>query len=434
MDDRLQSKLRRLGVTRGARNLKPAPPVNRPTPTSAPPSDREFEQLFPGAVVQETAAGACLVLDKVYPLSFKQGDAILGELLASLPETIAAYAKEPRLTGLHFTDALFIDTETTGLAGAGTLAFMVGVAFFDQQQLANGANGYVFVVRQYFLRNHADEPAMLHLLEELAASKTFLISFNGRSFDIPLLDNRYLMNRQPSPLSNMPHLDLLPPARRLWRLRLGSCALSSLEKTLLNIQRTHEDVPGFLIPNMYHDYVRTGNPGEMRRVFYHNHEDMLSMVTLTTAVYKLISQQDSHPLDLFSLGKWQADLGLVDEAEVTLKQAAEADLPLETYHQTLYRLALLLKQNGRRPEAVIFWQQIASTVYDEVDAHVELAKFYEWHEIDYQKATFWTEQGLSITQSWSNRGYGQMVGAELEHRLKRLQRKQNNSNNDDNIS
>ncbi|MEM7332760.1 MAG: ribonuclease H-like domain-containing protein [Chloroflexota bacterium] len=423
MDDRLQSKLRRLGVTRGTRNLKPAPPVKPPRHGSAPPTDREFEQVFPGAVVQETAVGSCLVLDKVYPLSFQQGQAILGELLAYLPEAMVPYAKEPRLTGLHFTDALFIDTETTGLAGAGTLAFMVGVAFFDQQKLANGATGYVFVVRQYFLRNHADEPAMLRLLEELAASKTFLISFNGRSFDIPLLDNRYLMNRQPSPLSSMPHLDLLPPSRRLWRLRLGSCALGSLEETLLSIKRTHEDVPGFLIPNMYHDYVRSGDPSEMRRVFYHNHEDMLSMVTLATAVLQLITQREGLPLDLFSLGKWQADLRLVIEAETTLRQAADAELPLETYHQTLSRLALLLKQNNRRAEAIVLWQQIASTTYDDVDAHVELAKFYEWHEIDYQKATFWTEQGLTITKSWRNRGYGQMVGAELEHRLQRLQRK-----------
>lgn len=431
MDDRLKSKLRRLGVAKGTRNLKPAPPIKPPQPTSpAYPSNETFERLLAGATVQETAVGSCLVRDKVYPLSFQQGNEPLGALLAHHPKAIAPYIKDSQFNHFTFTDALFLDTETTGLAGAGTLAFMVGVAFFEQKQLANGAMGTVFVVRQYFLRDHGDELAMLHLLEKLAVSKRFLVSFNGRSFDIPLLNNRYLLNRQPTPFADMPHLDLLQPARRLWRMRLGSCALGSLEESLLGIKRTHDDVPGFLIPNMYHDYVRTGNPQEMLRVFYHNHEDMLSMVTLTTQMMQLLSATNAHPVDLFSLGKWQADLGLIAEAEQTLQQAAQDDLPLEQYHLALYRLALLFKQNGRRHDAVPLWQQIASTTYDDVQAHVELAKFYEWHVIDYQKARFWTVQGISLTKSWGNRGYGQMVRADLDHRLSRLERKMTSPNND----
>lgn len=433
MNDRLQSKLRRLGVAKGARHLKPAPPVKPRRPAASYPSDREFEQLMPGASVQETAVGRCLVWDKVYPLSFKQGNELLGGLLAYLPQTAVPYIKDERLGAFDFTDALFLDTETTGLAGAGTLAFMVGVAFFEKQQLANGGMGYVFVVRQYFLRDHADELAMLHLLEELTASKRFLISFNGRSFDIPLLENRYLLNRQPHPFASVPHFDLLQPARRLWRTRLGSCALNALEKTLLGVRRTHEDVPGFLIPNMYHDYVRTGKPDELLRVFYHNHEDMLSMVTLTVHVMRLLNDAEGEALDLYSLGKWQADLGLVTQAEQVLRKATSGNLSLTNFHQALHRLALLFKQNKRRHEAVPIWQQIASTTYDDVSAHIELAKYYEWHEVDYAQASFWTEQGIGLTQSWGNRGYGKMVEAELRHRLQRIQRKLA-PNNDKTIS
>lgn len=264
---------------------------------------------------------------------------------------------------------------------------------------------------------------MLHLLETLAAGRRFLVSFNGRSFDIPLLNNRYLLNRQPSPFADMPHFDLLQPARRLWRMRLGSCALSELEKTLLAVRRTHEDVPGYLIPNMYHDYVRTGNPDEMVRVFYHNHQDMLSMVTLATKLMRLLETRSGDPLDLYCLGRWQADLGLVDDAEQTLQSVINADLPLAQYHAALHRLALLFKQNGRRVDAVPIWQQIATTVYDDVAAHIELAKYYEWHDIDYSQAITWSERAVRLCSRWRNRSYARLVEAELVHRLERLQHK-----------
>lgn len=426
MDDRLQSKLRRLGVTKGARSLKPAsPPMPDSSRTFAPSNAGAFERLMPGARVEETAVGSCIVYDKVYPLSLKQGDELLGALLAHLPANAAIYCKTPALAPCTFADALFLDTETTGLVGAGTLAFMVGVAFFDEQKLDNGSPGYVFVVRQYFLRDHGDESAMLHLLEQIAARKRFLVTFNGRSFDIPLLNNRYLLNRYPSPFANMPHFDLLQPARRLWRTRLGSCALGELEKTLLNVHRSHEDVPGYLIPGMYHDYVRTGDPDEMVRVFYHNHQDMLSMVTLATKLMRLLESGAGHPLDTLCLGRWQADLGLVDEAEQSLQNAIAADLPLEQFHTALHCLALLFKQNGRRADAVPLWQQIASTAYDDINAHVELAKFYEWHEVNYTQAILWTKQGVQLIQHWRNRSHARIVEAELLHRLSRLQRKAN---------
>ncbi len=319
---------------------------------------------------------------------------------------------------------MFLDTETTGLAGAGTLAFMVGVAFVER-----GPASDVVVVRQYFLRDHADERAMLRLLNELLEEKTGLVTFNGRTFDVPLLSTRYLMNRLESRLVELPHLDLLQPSRRLWRNRFGSVALGNLEKMLLGVQRSEEDVPGWLIPNLYNDYVRSGDAREMRRVFYHNQLDMLSMVTLTGEVVRQFSEArlDDHPTDLYSLGKWQSDLGLVVEAERNLRQAAGGDLPLEIYHQALKQLGVLLKRNDRRHEAVLIWQQWAATSLDDVEAHVELAKHYEWQEGDLQSAKVWTERALSLASHWS-RGRAAIIGPSLEHRLARLVRKLEPSN------
>jgi tetratricopeptide (TPR) repeat protein len=232
------------------------------------------------------------------------------------------------------------------------------------------------------------------------------------------------MNRMEGGLLDAPHLDLLPPSRRLWRSRIGSCALGSLEQNLLGLRRSQEDVPGWLIPGLYQEYLRTGDARELLRVFYHNQVDMLSMVTLAARVLRLFAQPDSddHPIDLFSLGRWQAELGLLAEAERNLRLAAAGDLPLALYHQSLHALGLLLKRNGRFEEALPIWQQIAVTSFEDVTAHVELAKYYEWRAGDLAAAIAWTERALSLVNAW-DAAQGRLARGELEHRLARLHRK-----------
>jgi uncharacterized protein YprB with RNaseH-like and TPR domain len=337
---------------------------------------------------------------------------------------LALYNSEERLHQVDFQDFLFLDTETTGLSGAGTFAFMVGVAFFEK-----GSAEDALVVRQYFLRDHSDEPAMLMLLDNLLASKAGLVTFNGRSFDLPLLNSRFIMNRMPTSLMALPHVDLLLPSRRLWRRRLGSCALSALEQNLLGVARSTEDVPGWLIPGIYRDYLRTGDGRELRRVFYHNELDLLSMVTLTGRVTGLIEDSDSKrdPIDELSLGIWQAKLGLTSEAESSLRSALRQDLPLHFYRQGLQELGLLLKRTERREEAVPIWQQAASTSFDRVDAHIELAKHYEWQHRDLEAAIMWSHEALRLVERWGSTVRAAPVREHLTHRLSRLERKKASS-------
>lgn len=432
-EDRLK-RLRRLGIVKRARDLKPAPSrrensnrisVSEPAPdSSADESDNQpLEILLPGGRTVETEYGACFVLDHVYSISHQHGDDQLADLQGLPPAVAATICQDDRLADFGFEDVLFLDTETTGLYGAGTIAFMVGVAYFE----SDPAGRQVFVVRQFFLRDHGDEPAMLHLLSELLAERLALVTFNGHSFDLPLLETRFLMNRLDGVIGDLlerPHIDLLPPARRLWRNRLGSCSLSSLEQNLLGLQRSHEDVPGWAIPGLYMDYLRTGDARDLLRVFYHNQIDLLSMVTLCQRIFHQFSrpQPIDHPLDLHSLARWQLALGLKVEAEHNLRLAVEQDLSLEQYHTALQDLAMLLKRDGRREEAVLIWKQIAVSSLDDVTAHVELAKHYEWHEQDLTIATQWTEQALALAES------NQTIKAtiqreELQHRLARLKRK-----------
>lgn len=426
MNDELASRLRRLGVHKGTRQLRPATaPRREPLPIANRPLP--LDVLLPGGRLVEVADGACFIVERVYPAHHRHGRDVLADLLALAPDEGARYAIDPRLAGASFRDFLFLDTETTGLAGAGALAFMVGVAFFEPQPVVVAGQAEardVLVVRQLFLRDPGDEPVMLAYLDQLLDGKAGLITFNGRSFDVPLLDNRYLMNRRLGRLPAMPHIDLLPPARRLYRARLGSCALGALEQSLLGLRRTQDDVPGWLIPSLYLNYLRSGDASELTRVFYHNEMDMLSMVTLAGRIFRQLSDSRCEDaLDQVSLGRWQADLGLHELAERTLREALDGDLPLEAYHQALYRLAALYKVNGRRVEAATAWQQIAYTSAGDVTAHVELAKHYEWHIGDVGAAREWTQRAVALLDRLPLTPNTRLARAELNHRLQRLERK-----------
>lgn len=409
MNDDLRDRLRRLGVVKGARDLKPIRPP-RPAP-EPPPEAFTLAQLLPGGRVVHNDYGGYFVVDHVYPASASHGTDRLDALGRYDGGLLARYdTGAPAL--LQAADCLFLDTETTGLAGTGTVAFMVGVGYFD---------GAALVVRQYFMRDHGDEAALLTDLAALAAGKSTLLTFNGRTFDVPLLQGRYLMNRLDAPFDGLHHVDLLHVARRLWRPRLGSVALSALETNLLDVSRTVDDVPGWQIPALYHDYLRSGDAREIARVFYHNRIDIISMVTLTARVLALLAAPQAwpHAVDVLALAQWQMRLGWWDSAESLLRHTAAADqLALDVWHTALTELGRLLKRHDRRHEAVVYWQQIAFTTDRDVDAHVELAKYFEWHAGDLDRALRWTLDALERCPP-----HDAVLRHELLHRLERLERK-----------
>ena len=411
MRDDVKARLRRLGVSQGARHLTPLPKP-RPQPFAPQPlEEAPLEALLPGSREVETPLGACLVLDRVYPLSHVHGTVVLQTAAQRDLARLAPLLNNPALAALNLENALFLDTETTGLWGAGVFAFLVGVGFFE---------GQAFVVRQYFCRDPGEEGALLTLLGALAAQRGLLVTFNGRGFDVPLLEGRYVMNRLAPLWVDMPHLDLLQPARKLWRRRLGSVALKALEAELLGIGRSEADVPGALIPAIYQEYLRSGNGAPVARVFYHNEIDILSMVTLTHQLLALVEAPQVGPgLDVLSLARWRLRQQQTAEAEGLLLDALQRDLALETYREVLWELGLLLKRTGRSSSAVAYWQQLAVTSFDDVAAHLELAKYYEWQQGELDTALSWTEQALRLVEALD----AEDLLHALRHRQRRLERK-----------
>ncbi|MCK4299807.1 MAG: ribonuclease H-like domain-containing protein, partial [Planctomycetes bacterium] len=312
----------------------------------------------------------------------------------------------------------FLDTETTGLAGGtGTYAFLVGVGRYDGQE---------FHLAQFFMRDPIEEPALLAALTEFLRPCQALVTFNGKGFDVPLLNARYITNGEQSPLVSLAHLDLLPLARRLWRPRLPSRALGYLEEHILGLIRAQEDVPGWVIPSLYFGYLRSGDARAMKSVFYHNAMDVLSLAALLSHVAGLLDDPLSgavvHGLDLVAMGKMFENLGRLEKAAQLYERGLSHDLPEDMHWKTVRWLSFVQKRRGNLSAAVTLWREAVRS--GQIYAHVELAKFYEHTQRDYGEAAQWTHAALALVNAPDfPRHECRRWLADLEHRLARLHRK-----------
>lgn len=401
----LHQRLRRLGGRRKVLPVKDSPPA----------VSSESQQL--GKPIQ-TPAGAAYLIEETYRNDHKHGEVPLVEAFEFEAELAAEVARDASLTSVDRGELLFVDTETTGLAGgAGTVVFLVGVGQFKQDG---------FLLRQFFLRDPAQERAMLEALQANLEEGRAFVTFNGRNFDIPLLDMRFQMGmRSSSQLNLWPHLDLLYPARRLWRSALSDCRLGTLEREVLGVQRTEQDVPGALIPGMYVDYLRTGEAAEMQRVVYHNALDILSLVSLTGEILKR-HRPDGIPgltgSEALGVARWQQAHGRADSAEAAYLEALRAK-KTELRIDALRHFSAYLKRENRRDEAAVYWKQWHELAPDNPSPCIELAKYFEWHTIEPDRAREWAETALLCLSHWPESWRRDQVWEAIEHRLRRLKRK-----------
>lgn len=399
--DALRQKLRQIA---NAPRTAPA----QPTPVRSPGS---LTDLMGGEELD-----GCHVISAFYEVGHHHAGLPLYALWDCAGHTIATLAKDPTLGGFDFRRTLFLDTETNGLAGgAGTYAFLVGVAYWEDEG---------FQVRQLFMRHPGEEGALLAALNPLLERFDSFVTFNGKSFDLPVLETRYILARQPRALKARPHLDLLHPARRLWKLRLESCNLGTLEQRILGTARDEQDVPGWMVPRLYNDYLRDGDPRPLRGVFYHNHQDLLALAALALHMLRICADPEEHSAphgqDYFSLARLYEDCSDWAQAERCYRRALTAPMPGSLRSECVRRLSYLLKRQNRWTEATDLWRSMLGR--GELYPYEELAKFHEHQSRDLRSAeravlaAFAAARDDKVSLSQSDR-------ADLRHRLERIRGK-----------
>ena len=268
---------------------------------------------------------------------------------------------------------LFLDTETTGLAGGtGTYPFLIGIAWWD----AGGLE-----VEQFFMREHSEELSVLVALAERMAERRVLVTFNGKSFDWPLLETRFNMTRKIRVPSPRAHLDFLHPARNLWRLRLGSARLPELEKHVLGWNRG-ADVMSEFIPQIYFDYLRGGSPDPLVPIFHHNQMDLRGLAGLASRVLAVLGDPESHGqdgLELFGVSRICERRGESARARVLYERSIAAELPAETERAAHRSLARLAKREGDHALASQLWEKMLGDTREGFEAYEQLAIHYERH-------------------------------------------------------
>jgi uncharacterized protein YprB with RNaseH-like and TPR domain len=289
---------------------------------------------------------------------------------------------------------LFLDTETTGLAGGtGTYAFLIGLAWWDAGALQ---------VEQLFMRDFGEEHAILHEVAARIAERPVLVTFNGKAFDWPLLENRFTMTRSIAVPRLAAHLDLLHPARALWKLRLGSVRLVDLERQVLDAPRLgwhrQDDVLAALIPQHYFDYLRGGPTEPLAAVVRHNQMDLRGLAALVGKIDALLASdedRDVESLDLFGLSRFLQRRGESRRAHSACTQAIDLGLPKEYDGQARRELALLAKRRGEQDKAAALWHELVKDERNGAHACEHLAIYYERKRKDFASALEFAKAGLA---------------------------------------
>ena len=371
-----------------------------------------IEKLVKGEVIS-IPEGETFLAKEDFTADFRCGEMALADVLNIPTYPAHLLSRDERLKELDFRKALFLDTETTGLAGGtGTLAFMVGLGFFQEDR---------FSVHQFFMRDYSEERASLCLLKNVIDSFQFLVTFNGRQFDIPLLETRFILSRMMTKIREMPNFDLLYPSRKIWKGAYENCRLATLESRLLGVERT-DDIPSEWIPSLYFEYIQTGDARKISQVFYHNRMDILSMVGLAGRIHLVYHDpQAARPrkgIEHFALGRLFWEHGQRDKAipcfEIALKRCND-DLSWEV----MKWLSMAFKKTGQGEKARSMWEEMLGWPYKkEIFPYIELAKYHEHRLKDWERAMAYVDEALQFIPS-HQQGEIEL----LRHRRRRLEQK-----------
>ena len=415
----LTDKLRALGVHTGTQEIL-KPNIR---------NQHSIDKVLDGTFI-DTPYGEIFVVENSFPIEYRLGQTPIK--LTSELDILSSWTGLCNIKLLPPEAFIFIDIETTGLSGGtGTYAFLIGIG----QYIANE-----FRIMQVFLREPFEEPAQLFAVDQYLSNAQAVVSFNGKAFDLPLLISRYTLHHRYHPFLNMAHIDLLHLARRLWRDRIQNRMLSNLEYQILGTSRTEEDIPGWMVPSIYFDFLRDSDARPLKRVFYHNLMDVLSLAALLNHISGMLSKSmrlsEIHKSDLIAIAGILEDIGDLESAIHLYNHALNPAnhsygfLDNHTFFKAIDRLARIHKHEQNYFIAIELWKQAANLL--QIPPCVELAKYYEHQQKDISEAIYWTRFALEIldkdikpseTDSFPTRFDRDLYRKDLEHRLERLSRK-----------
>ena len=358
-----------------------------------------------GGEWRESRGRKFLVVDRKYLPGYRHGR-------VSVADCLPPWTRFELLGGAN-GKMLFLDLETTGIAGgAGTYAFLVGCGWFE---------GGVFRSRQFFLADFGAERALLEAVGEFAGNLACIVTYNGKTFDLPLLETRFSLQRMPTPFAEIAHVDMLHPARRMWRQDEVECRLTYLEQALCGHER-ESDVPGFEIPSRYFQYVRSGDARPLQAVLEHNRLDIVSLAMLTARAAQLLEEGPSTAMtsrEAFGLGRLYERAGLMDDALASYRRASGGGAGTIRV-EALRAMAIMLRRLRRYQEAASTWGDLlaapgCSPAYAR-EASEALAVHHEHRARDLEIARDFAMQSLSLQATPARQ-------QATRHRLARLDRK-----------
>jgi len=373
----------------------------------------EEGEKTPESVFEPAPREPLQFFENPFSLTIKYGKIPLSLGLEIKGNILSYLSKEPAFENLDLSTALFIDLETTGLSGGtGVVPFLVGMGYYKDDK---------FWVAQSFVGDLAEEERMIQELGQFFSEMNFqsVVTFNGKGFDIPLLETRFILYRQPFILNELPHLDFLYSARSLWRHKHESCRLFHLAREVVEADRA-EDIPAAEIPYRYFQYLQTGNFDLIEPILYHNQEDILSLLGVVVVGALIFSEEGEEAfvdaMDLYGAGKVMEKVGEIDKSIQYFQQALEGKLSDEIAIAAKKKLSYHFKKNQEWEKAIALWKEMTSL--DQLFSFRELAMYYEHREKKYEEAKRLAEEGLAVSL-----GISTLFESDFSYRMERLRRK-----------
>jgi len=387
-------------------------PANQLASKPGNPKRIKFDDVFIGSW-DLRQSGDVFIIHEIRPYGYKHGN-----LKIRNNSELSNFSKFEHFPTDSDTRIAYFDIETSNLSfGAGSFVFLIGICYLTDSGIETNL---------LMIEHPSAEKGLLEVFNTMIDKFDVICSYNGKSFDAPFIRNRNAFHRLDHTLAQKHHIDLLTYARRLWKIRLESCRLSEIERTILCVDRDESEIPGWLVPQTYLDFLQNRDAHILKGVVYHNMIDVVSLAALFQHISDIIQHSKSgneiEPVDFFSLAKLYESVDDLPQAGNYYQLALDGLLEPDIAKQIQRKYALLLKRLGDLKNAVVWWEK--SALAGDIESCIQLSMYYEHKQKDYDQAGLWAEKAMSLVKIQNDGTFHNPDQIDdISHRLDRISRK-----------